>query len=159
MFPITGEQRVVIRGAVVERLVKYRQQGRFQSEAGGILLGRILLDSRDYVIDEISTPKRTDKRRRHYFYRSNAHHKIAVNRWKQSDGRCLYLGLWHSHPEPVPSPSTVDIEDWKRALVNGKYEGNSLLFLILGTSEICCWRGTLPANGTPQFDQLTSMKL
>jgi hypothetical protein len=63
-----------------------------------------------------------------------------VNRaWAESRGTCVYLGDWHSHPEPVPHPSYVDEADWRRIVRTAKYGQPFLFFVIVGTDEIGVW--------------------
>lgn len=151
LFDMSDGCFLTVRRSVCGGLNKFRQTKKTSKEAGGVLLGRILERTGNYIVDEITTPKRTDRRSRYSFYRSKAHHDIALKRWKASGGECLYIGLWHSHPESSPTPSGVDFNDWKKALKNGRYEGDSLFFLIVGTVEIGCWRGVYLGRGVPEF--------
>jgi integrative and conjugative element protein (TIGR02256 family) len=140
-FKIEPEGTLYLTKKVLRKLVSFRQEKSTKKEAGGILLGKQFENNPDIIINDITTPLKGDKRSRHQFYRSISHHKKAVEYWKKSNGTCLYLGLWHSHPEMVPNPSSVDFNDWENALKHGKYEGDSLLFIIVGISEIRCWQG------------------
>ena len=132
----------------------FRQNDPDDLEAGGILLGHLYENKPDIVIDEITIPLPRDSRKRKGFYRSIEHHKEAVRRWKQSGGTCLYLGLWHTHPEPTPIPSPTDIEDWNKAINFGEFEGNNLFFIIVGTDNTCCWQGIRQ----PKYKQIIGMK-
>jgi len=123
-------------------LLKYRQNGAYKKEAGGIVLGRVTTDERTIIVDEITTPFEADKRARHSFYRSSKHNDYAVKRWKESKGDCVYLGLWHTHPESYPNPSSTDFNDWKESLLEGVYLMEGLFYFIVGTKEINCWYGT-----------------
>ena len=140
-FMLEPEGKLLLTKKVCQQISHYRQARHRDKEAGGILLGRLFENKSDIIIDEITTPLKHDKRARHTYYRSSGHHKIAVDKWKQSNGYCLYLGLWHTHPEKIPTPSSIDISDWKNAISNGKYEGDRLFFIIVGTKQICCWQG------------------
>lgn len=125
---------------IVNQLQGYRQCKHANTEAGGIFLGT-RFKNKHVVVSEITTPLKMDKRTRYGYYRSKGHHDFAVKRWKQSDGICLYLGLWHTHPESNPTPSSVDYHDWTNAMRNGRFEGDNLFFVIVGTRQICCWQG------------------
>ena len=153
-FDMIGDRVLTIGKSVNSRLHTFRQTRNSDHESGGILLGRIFEKDLSCTVDEITTPTKPDRSSRHSFYRSNAHHKIAVDRWKKSDGTCIYLGLWHTHPEPDPSPSKVDFNDWKKAIVKGKFEGDSLLFAIVGTKKIRCWQGIFSYGNSPLFHRL-----
>ena len=129
-------------GAVVKNLIAHRQSGPNAQEAGGVLLGRHLLDSNDVVVDEVTQPMRTDRRTLTGFFRSLAHHTRAITRWHQSTGTCAYLGSWHTHPELDPRPSETDQADWRHALARDRYEGDHLFFLIVGIERVRIWQGT-----------------
>lgn len=121
---------------------EYRQMGKEDTEAGGALLGRFILSSRDVVIDRITTPMKRDIRKRYYFkkYR-NDHQELIQSIWERSDGTCNYLGEWHTHPEAHPTPSNHDVKEWKKVLRNTVCDSNELFFIIVGTESICIWVG------------------
>ena len=52
---------------------------------------------------------------------------------KLSLGTKSYLGEWHTHPEPNPRPSSLDITEWKKT---ANYNEDMLLFLIVGQETI-----------------------
>jgi integrative and conjugative element protein (TIGR02256 family) len=126
---------------VVQSLIAHRQHGRESREAGGVLLGRHLLDCDDLIVDEITQPSKGDRRSWASFFRSLAHQTWALNRWRQSAGACAYLGSWHTHPQPDPKPSDTDWADWRHALARDRYEGDHLFFLIVGIDRARVWEG------------------
>lgn len=136
-----GGRRLIITDSVLDTFRKYGQGDPARSEAGGVLLGRHLLESPDIVIDEATLPQTTDRRSRFSFFRSEAHCGIATRRWEESRGKIAYVGLWHSHPEVIPTPSGTDLNDWRQALRQDVYEGDYLFFIIVGTQELGCWSG------------------
>lgn len=139
VFRVSSTQRLIFLESAIETMLNFRQCSRWQNEAGGILLGRFLLDSDDLVVDEVSTPMSADKRRRFSFFRSCQHQAFARNRWENQRGTSAYLGLWHTHPESDPEPSEVDIVDWQQAVNNDIFEGNQLFFSIVGISHFRVW--------------------
>lgn len=98
--------------------------------SGGVLL-----------IDEITPPQTSDKQGRYEFYRSSEHDKLVKDVWRKSNGHSTYVGLWHTHPEPIPKFSSTDIKDWRKALAQSHYEGNKLFFAIVGQTHIRIWMG------------------
>jgi integrative and conjugative element protein (TIGR02256 family) len=122
--------------AVLER---HRQTGK-ADEAGGILLGRVINETGDVVVDEATEPMLHDVRRRFAFFRRKQPTQRLVDRaWANSGGTRIYLGEWHSHPEERPSPSRPDLENW-HAIVNGAtYEQDDLVFVIIGTESLGVW--------------------
>jgi len=126
-----------------ELLNSHRQLDPADCEACGVLLGRLFNEVHDAVVDDISEPQIQDTRSRFNVFRSSEHSRIALERWKASQGFELLLGLWHTHPERDPTPSTDDYADWKQLLLKGRYEGSRLFFLIVGTSRSRCWEGSV----------------
>ena len=70
-------------------------------------------------------------RQRFRFFRSASGHQLHMDQlWKESGYRKMYLGEWHTHSEPIPSPSKVDIGGWKSIAKRSKtLLGCYLLFL------------------------------
>lgn len=112
------------------------------TEAGGLLLGRYLVDSQAIVVDEITEPAPGDVREPRAFHRLDEWHQVAVAcAWANSDGRCHYLGEWHTHSEAVPVPSALDVASWiDRWREVGAQRGPApILGVIVGQEYIGVW--------------------
>ncbi|CAM4527381.1 Mov34/MPN/PAD-1 family protein [Paenibacillus xylanexedens] len=120
---------VQISQSVEEIFNIYRQNDKWKSESGGILLGRVYRNK--IIIEMASEPNGSDKSGRYYFYRNvRRAQKIVEQSWKDSGGEIVYLGEWHTHPEEVPTPSCTD----KRLIINMLRDTNmeiDFLFLII----------------------------
>lgn len=136
-----GGRHLIITDNVLDMLREYGQTEPTHHEAGGILLGRHLIEEPDIVIDEATPPQASDRRSRYAFFRSESHSTLAKQRWENSGGKVAYLGLWHTHPEPTPTPSTTDLADWRKALRHDQYDGAYLFFAIVGTQDLRWWAG------------------
>lgn len=145
-FEKTDGCRIIIDGSVVQKFIQYQQNNSSDYEAGGLLLGRHLKDCSHLAVDYISEPQQGDKRSRYSFFRGKRHQNTAHQYWDIYNGTCAYLGNWHTHPEPYPTPSQTDINDWLNVLKNDIYEGNYLYFVIVGTHEIACWEGFMKSQ-------------
>jgi integrative and conjugative element protein (TIGR02256 family) len=120
---------------------RFRQSEMHMTEAGGVLLGRHLRDGSAIIADDITTPLPGDKRARASFFRASKRHQAAIDAvWRTSDGTCTYLGEWHTHPEPFPTPSTIDWANWQRRLANDQYS-EPIFFVIVGTRATFAWEG------------------
>lgn len=134
--------RIKLPAEVIASIHDYVQNDRKKPEAGGVMLGRYIVESRDIVIDKISFPLPGDRATRTTFFRKKRAHQLIIDReWKASNHTCTYLGEWHTHPELYPSPSCIDEFNWKRKLKNDVVDSDSLFFLIVGTSEMRMWEG------------------
>ncbi|NTW01769.1 MAG: hypothetical protein HGA19_10815 [Oscillochloris sp.] len=119
---------------------RYRQLKRTAPEAGGVLLGRLIRASRDIVVDVATEPGLGDKAYRFSFRRAQKRTQLLINQaWQESSGTRNYLGEWHTHPEDDPSPSTVDLLNWRRIASSTIYEQESLLFVVVGRVHMRMW--------------------
>ena len=113
----------------------HRQTVATASESFGVLMGTTSVDRRKIWIEAVTTPMPRDTCSRCSFALRDPGHQRAVNRkFAFSDDSAIYLGTWHTHPEPVPTPSRVDLNDWVTCLrVN---RGRPLAFVLVGTEEV-----------------------
>jgi len=139
VYRVNSRQRLIIVSNAIEQMQAFAQIQGMQHEAGGVLLGRHLLDGYDVVVDEVTAPQPADRRSRFSFFRSAEHELLAQAHWRNNGGKSAYLGLWHTHPEPDPTPSHVDQTDWNRAVRGDAFEGDRLFFPIIGTRYLRVW--------------------
>lgn len=125
-------------------LLSYRQMKTSDPESGGMILGRLIENNNDIVIDEITTPSPADWRTRFSFLRKRKDAQIKVNEaWSKTSGTCIYLGEWHTHPEDVPEPSqTIDLIEWSKISKTATFEQDFLFFLIVGRTHTKGWELT-----------------
>lgn len=139
---VNGFGLVRLSASLVNKLIDFRQLNYKQAESGGVLIGKHLNSSGVMLIDTFTPPQTSDKQGRHSYFRSKEHNKLVQQVWQESDGHSTYVGLWHTHPEPIPNYSSIDKTDWINALNSSKYEGNKLFFVIVGQTHLRCWVGT-----------------
>lgn len=127
---------------VVADLLHFVQDDVSKPEGGGVLMGRLLRDSTNVVVDEVTVPMAGDVRTRFTFERAAAAHQSVLDaRWIASNGTCGYLGEWHTHAETDPTPSRVDLRDWRRRLRHDDFDLDHLFFVIVGTRSLRVWEG------------------
>ena len=113
----------------------HRQTVATASESFGVLMGTTSVDRREIWIETVTTPMPRDRCSRFSFALRDPGHQRAVSRkFASSAGRAIYLGTWHTHPEPVPTPSWIDLNDWVICLRANR--GRPLAFAIVGTEEV-----------------------
>ena len=141
-FKMSNKGKLKISSCAYDRMCNFIQNTEGKNEAGGVLLGRFIINSKDIVVDEITVPMVGDKFSRYTFVRNaKSHQRIIDSKWQKSDRTCNYLGEWHTHPESYPSPSRVDIDSWKDRLKKDSFSSRYLYFVILGIKEIRVWEG------------------
>lgn len=117
--------------SVQELILSYKQVGCITKEAGGILMG--YRRGSHIEIVEATAPLPMDIRHRHSFERKDPGHQATCDaRWESSNGTIRYLGEWHTHPTPRPTPSSIDCVEWAKLL---KFFEEQLTFVIAGTTE------------------------
>ncbi len=132
--------KIKISKKALTSMKKFIQDNDCKKEAGGVLLGRYILNSLDIIIDEITIPMWGDRRKWFGFFRSRRPHQKVIDRlWKESEGTINYLGEWHTHPENTPIPSDIDIRSWKHKLNHDVFDGDSLWFVIIGIKSLRIW--------------------
>ena len=134
--------KIKLSAPVCDVLGKYRQIETEDHEASGLLIGRVLHNG-SVVVDEVTEPLPLDKRSRFSCSLEDpGHQQKADAAYDTSNGCSGIVGHWHTHPEPYPTPSAVDLHDWRRRLQNDIYSDDRFLFVIVGTVETRMWLGS-----------------
>ena len=141
IFKDKKNNRIKIAARALRTMRQFRQLRPEHTEAGGVLLGRLIDGSENLVIDEATIPDSSDRRSRFNFFRSKNRTQQRINQaWQETNQTRNYLGEWHTHPEDYPTPSGHDIENWKRIVSVSRFEQKALVFLIVGRRAVHAWR-------------------
>lgn len=99
-----------------------------RTEAGGILIGSYRGQHVEVVSCTVPMPR--DIRRRYSFDRRDpGHQAAALAAWHASDRTETFVGEWHTHPEPHPTPSGRDRTTWSGIVTKIT---NPVVFMIGG---------------------------
>jgi integrative and conjugative element protein (TIGR02256 family) len=143
LFILHDEGKLKLASNAFETMIRFVQNELTDPESGGIMVGRLLLEDANCIIDDVSTPLPMDIQKRNGFFRKpDGHQDFFDVKWKEYEGRCFYLGEWHTHPEPIPSPSLIDMQTWKKLLQLPLQGTDFLYFIIIGTEQLKIWKGT-----------------
>ncbi len=125
---------LIISNSVYERILTFKQTQDEDLESAGLLIG--YQKSSDTIwVDRITEPKRTDIRKRCSLkLDAKAHQKEVDNAFEQSEQLLGYIGTWHTHPEPIPTPSSIDNIDWKTHTKDNP--DRQLFFIIAGATQL-----------------------
>ncbi|GMA17684.1 Mov34/MPN/PAD-1 family protein [Deinococcus metallilatus] len=124
---------------VLEAMWAYTQVHPKNTEAGGILVGHERQQG-NLVLDRFTSPQPGDRRTRTRFHRSVEPHQELLNlMWLASGCTRTYFGEWHTHPEPCPTPSSIDLRSWRKHLKQEEARENGLHFIIVGTAITRVW--------------------
>ena len=139
VWKLTSGESGSISPELVVGLARWKQNRLWNTEAGGLILGFIDKDTKGILAEEMTKPGRGDKRTRTSFFRG-PRHQIEAEQWNKSTlGRGTQLGLWHTHPEQIPTPSHPDLTDCRNVLQYGRLTTEGLLYVIVGTARINFW--------------------
>jgi len=122
---------VILAKSVIETISRYRQLSKDDNEAGGQLFA--VFEGSDTQIVEATEPKMFDKRSRCGFVPSRFIQKIEIKS-RHKEGK-HFVGDWHSHPEPIPTPSDLDLNSMADCFRKSRHELLSFLMIIIGTSN------------------------
>ena len=113
----------------------HRQTAPDATESFGVLIGTTSVDRREIWIESVTTPMTQDRRAQFSFtLRDPGHQRTVCGMFACTRGRAIYLGTWHTHPEPVPKPSWVDRNDWIACLRAN--QRRPLAFVLVGTEKV-----------------------
>ncbi|TWR24792.1 hypothetical protein FPZ43_18015 [Mucilaginibacter pallidiroseus] len=114
-------------------LEKFTQNKPKLPEAGGVILGKII--DGQINITKLSVPTPLDRCSRTNFERHKTSAQIILDyEFYNSNGQTVYLGEWHTHPEPFPTPSGTDLKMIDSQFRNNDLRTDFLLLVIKGTS-------------------------
>lgn len=144
IFRTRDDGRFEIPAAVESQLRAHAQHRESDLEACGFLICSVVEESVPPILTltAISEPGPKDARERYGCERLDPCHQEALERaWNER--RDFRLGEWHSHAEPFPTPSDLDMATWRGCLAEARRKGldHRMFFLIVGTLEIRAWEG------------------
>jgi len=142
-FDLPNGNCIDILNNVFQSIKDYIQFEQNTPESAGFLLGYQNRITNNITISDFTVPHSMDIRSRFFCVIKDAFHFLAIK--EKSKNQNYYVGVWHTHPQAIPEPSSVDWNDWNEALIKDKSGVDYLFFVILGTSEFRVWVGD-PSN-------------
>jgi integrative and conjugative element protein (TIGR02256 family) len=125
-----SEQELVLTGAALEVFSTYRQRGS-EPEAGGLLFAEF--DFPLIRIVEASRPHAADKRWRTLFIPNRILQRRLIKKTFKKGWH--FVGEWHTHPEPKPTPSRLDLNSMADAFRKSQHELNCFIMVIVGNGN------------------------
>jgi integrative and conjugative element protein (TIGR02256 family) len=122
-------QRLILKSPAIKHLEAHRQLTPRHREAGGQLFATFSDDS--IIIEEATGPRWRDKRTR-TSYRPDR--KAEQQEILEHHCRGLhYVGDWHTHPSPRPSPSYLDYRSIEDSFRHSEHELAGFVLIVVGT--------------------------
>lgn len=116
-------------------LYTYRQISSSAAEAGGVLIGYENTSTGNFTVSGATEPQVADFRSRMSLQLNKKHRELI----KKLEAPYGYIGTWHTHPAGTPSPSSVDLRDWKKCTKRNRNSTSALVFVIAGTESYRIW--------------------
>jgi integrative and conjugative element protein (TIGR02256 family) len=138
MIMRSGLRLVEVADEVIATIESFSHAPQADREAGGILIGSYRGPHVEIV--DCTTPMPQDRRLWNLFDRKDPGHRDrAMRHWRESCRTVTFVGEWHTHPEPMPSPSFIDRSTWRR--IGKRHKVGPLVFVIRGIEG--WWWGVL----------------
>ena len=131
------DYKIKISKSVLDQIYQYRQTACLSSESGGVLIGRQIISTGNWIIDHCTVPMPLDVCKRTRYLRKDPKHIEFFTTLRQRENNIYaYVGEWHTHPELIPSYSSMDFCNWKMI---GKESSMPHFHLIAGTKAFRIW--------------------
>ncbi|MGZ2452727.1 integrative and conjugative element protein (TIGR02256 family) [Rhizobium ruizarguesonis] len=106
-------------------------------ETGGLLFGEVDELLKVIWVDEVSGPPPDSAASSKLFLcGTNGVAEMNAEKVKRTSGSVSFVGMWHTHPESLPVPSTTDLTAMKELLETGtSFLGRRFLMMIVGGSS------------------------
>lgn len=122
-----SDQRLVFMPPVLKTFANFRQM-RKEPEGGGLLFAEFEFPI--IRISAVTTPHRTDRRWKMLFFPNRIlQRRVIKSLFKKG---LHFVGEWHTHPEPNPTPSSLDLASMRDAFLKSGHELNCFIMVIVG---------------------------
>ena len=138
--------------AVLDEISEWLQDNHDKPESGGYIIGYQHKDTGNIVLESVSVPQKLDKKTRIRFDIKDPSHNLFLKRAQRN--KSYYMGVWHTHPQDIPVPSSIDWEDWKQTLAVDKTGSEYIFFIIAGTVGTRVWVGNKNENSIIEIEEV-----
>lgn len=142
-FAADGAQRVVFEDAVLDHFARHRQLGSRDPEAGGQLFAAI--SNGTVTIVQATGPYNRDKRWRFGLLIDNFTRRRDIGRLHKQG--LHFVGDWHTHPEPYPTPSGTDHDSMLEMFRRSDHDLAAFLMVIVGQAALPAGLYVAAVNG------------
>ena len=134
---------------VLDEISCWIQNESLQNESGGYIVGYQHKKTGNIVLESVSAPYSLDNRSRIHFDMKDPKHRLFLLKAKKR--KSYYMGVWHTHPQSIPTPSNIDWEDWRQTLVEDKTACEYIFYIIAGTNGMRVWVGNKTQKTTEEI--------
>lgn len=132
--------RVVdILSELIDEMSKWLQYDTHAPESGGYILGYQRMKTGNITLEFITPPHKQDICSRIRCTIKDFFHGRVLRKAQLKSS--YYMGVWHTHPQRFPTPSSIDYQDWEKSIRCERTGGDYIFFLIAGTEGFRVWVG------------------
>lgn len=126
---------------VLDEISKWIQDEIRKPESGGYIIGYQHRLTGNISLEAVSHPYNLDLKTRIHFDIRDPQHIVFLKRAQKCES--YYMGVWHTHPQDYPIPSSIDWDDWNETLRSDKTGSQYVFFIIAGISQWRLWIGDM----------------
>lgn len=126
---------------VLNEMYQWIQDADGKPESGGFIVGYRHIETGHISLETVSHPCILDTKERSRFNIKDPYHVFFLEKAKLN--KSYYMGVWHTHPQLIPNPSSIDWKDWTDSLKEEKTGCEYIFFVIVGIKEWRVWVGDL----------------
>lgn len=125
-------------------MYQWIQDSYEKPESGGYIVGYRHKETGNVSLEAVSHPYALDVKNRIRFQIKDSHHILFLK--KARCNKSYYMGVWHTHPQQIPVPSSIDWVDWEESLKEEKSGCEYIFFVIIGIKEWRVWIGDVKSG-------------
>jgi integrative and conjugative element protein (TIGR02256 family) len=126
-----GSEQILFGDDALGHMIAYRQLQDEDCEAGGQLFARFSEACVEVLV--ATGPHSQDQRTRLSFLPNRTVERREIADFHRRG--LHYVGDWHTHPEPVPNPSFVDLANIRTIFSHSQHSYGAILMVIVGQSD------------------------
>lgn len=85
------------------------------------------------ILEKATGPRASDRRSRNLFIPDRRKEQKEI--YEMHRKGLHFIGDWHTHPEPVPSPSQSDLHSIREAFSKSMHNLNGFLMIVVGADD------------------------
>ena len=124
---------------VLNEMYQWIQDVDEKPESGGYIVGYRHKKTGHISLETVSHPYMLDTKNRTRFKIKDPRHMLFLKKAKRN--KSYYMGVWHTHPQLIPCPSSTGWIDWADWLEKEKSGCEYIFFVIVGIEEWRVWVG------------------
>lgn len=126
---------------VMEEMFKWIQNDAIRPESGGYIVGYKHEKTGNISLEAVSCPYALDTNNRIHFDIRDPRHDVFLRKARRH--KSYYMGVWHTHPQSDPSPSSIDWNDWNATMRTDTTGSQYIFFIIAGSDNWRIWIGEI----------------